>query len=474
MDNFGYVYKIYGNKAVILTSSKGFIKIKKSTELKLGYKVYFEEKDIIKPNKRIYYFTSVAATFFIVFMSIRFLMGIGSVYGYVDVDINPSIDFAVNKEYVVVKAAPLNSDAQKILKSYNFKGKHLDDAITVLLTKSEEYGYIKTSDNNVIVSMSLDRNSKKNDSSADENKLKVFVNDIKALNKGNITKQVLLVNYDERIEAKKYNLSMGKYFMYLKAKEKNSNITIDEVKRLNNTQLLEAAGVILDSSYIKNNKQADSSNIQNKEEPTPSISNQISEPENNSKTTPTVTKAPTIIPTPIVIPSVSITPTAIPTVPVTPASVVQYDFENDNVSNYTISTVENSKVANSRATLKITSNRKYSGTYSMEENIIFDGDIIFNVNNIKPGITAGKTITFYVFIPGINIKQMSPFIEDSDGNYYYNWVECSKLDLSKWNGYTLTVPSNVKTPIKALGLKAQTDGVYSAHIYIDDISWPVN
>lgn len=266
---------------------------------------------------------------------------------------------------------------------------------------------------------------------------------------------------------------MGKYFVYLKAKERNNNITIDEVKRLNNTQLLEAAGMILDSSNIKNNKQADSSNIQNKEEPTPSISNPISEPENNSKITPTVTKAPTIItaiPTPIVIPSVSI----LPTIPVTPSSTIQYDFENDNVSNYTISTVENSKVANSRASLKITSNRKYSGTYSMEENLIFDGDIIFNINNIKPGITAGKTITFYVFIPGINIKQMSPFIEDSDGNYYYNWVKCSKLDLSKWNGYTLTVPSNVKTPIKALGLKAQTDGVYSAHIYIDDISWPVN
>lgn len=210
MDNFGYVYKIYGNKAVILTPSKGFIKIKKSTELKLGYKVYFEEKDIIKPNKRIYYFTSVAATFFIVFMSIRFLMGIGSVYGYVDVDINPSIDFAVNKEYVVVKAAPLNSDAQKILKSYNFKGKHLDDAITVLLTKSEEYGYIKNSDNNdIIVSMSLNRSYNKNGSSADENKLKIFINDIKALNKKNIIKQVLLVNYDERVEAKNIIFQWG-------------------------------------------------------------------------------------------------------------------------------------------------------------------------------------------------------------------------------------------------------------------------
>ena len=51
----------------------------------------------------------------------------------VSFDINPSMEFKVNKELIITSIKPYNQDAKKIISTLNLKDKRIDDAIDILL-----------------------------------------------------------------------------------------------------------------------------------------------------------------------------------------------------------------------------------------------------------------------------------------------------------------------------------------------------
>ncbi len=51
----------------------------------------------------------------------------------VSFDINPSMEFKVNKELIITSIKPYNQDAKKIISTLNLKDKRIDDAIGILL-----------------------------------------------------------------------------------------------------------------------------------------------------------------------------------------------------------------------------------------------------------------------------------------------------------------------------------------------------
>ncbi len=71
---------------------------------------------------------------------------------YVSVDINPSIEFIVDEDDLVVSFELLNEDAEIIAADIDFVGMNVEDALALFLERATEAGYIDvTSDDNAVL-----------------------------------------------------------------------------------------------------------------------------------------------------------------------------------------------------------------------------------------------------------------------------------------------------------------------------------
>ncbi|AEV69392.1 anti-sigma-I factor RsgI family protein [Acetivibrio clariflavus] len=246
MMKLGIVYEIHKNKAVVLTPDCEFLVIKRRRDMYLGQQVKFNIKDVrknVRPmNRYASIAASIAAVFLLTFLHFKVLF-YGEIYGYIDVDINPSIEFVVDRDFEVLKAKALNNDAKKIAKELDAKGKDAYSVINDFLDKCEKYGYIVPKKNNVVlVSASVDGSVTK-DSEENEELDKFLLNIDKKLsieNKENITSMVIKVSPEDRKEALKYNISMGKYYLMEKAKEKGMNLSAGDLNEEKVSELLAA------------------------------------------------------------------------------------------------------------------------------------------------------------------------------------------------------------------------------------------
>jgi len=96
----------------------------------------------------------------VVFMSVFALLGLSACANtsaqeteyYVSVDINPSIEFIVDEEDIVVSFELLNEDAEIIAADVDFVGMNVEDALALFLERATEAGYIEvTSDENAVL-----------------------------------------------------------------------------------------------------------------------------------------------------------------------------------------------------------------------------------------------------------------------------------------------------------------------------------
>lgn len=246
-DNLGVVYDIVNDKAIILTHNSKFIMLNRREDMFLGQQIYFEENEICRPGKNIYRYVSacagIAAVFILLFLFKYMVPGNNTVFGYVTVDINPSVELCINENYRVLEAVALNEDAEKVIKSIDVQNNTVENAVIDIIRESRKYGYInKEEKNEVLISAALnDVKKAENNNDSDVLNLDNLLNEIKKeieVQDNNISGKVFRVTSDEREVARKYNISMGKYHLFLKAKELGINISIDKLKDMKVSALL--------------------------------------------------------------------------------------------------------------------------------------------------------------------------------------------------------------------------------------------
>jgi len=128
------------------------------------------------------------------------------------------------------------------LDGLELKEKDLKSALVMVLEKAESLGYISDDKNYVLVSMALnDKNKKTRDKREEKiDELKETIEQgIEALDNDTIVHRTVTVDLEERNKALENELSMGRYYLYLEAKEKGMDITIDEVKSSKISDLIE-------------------------------------------------------------------------------------------------------------------------------------------------------------------------------------------------------------------------------------------
>ncbi|MFZ5986983.1 MAG: anti-sigma-I factor RsgI family protein [Bacillota bacterium] len=241
MKKSGVILELNNEEALVVTSESRFITIKRNSDMFVGQEISFNPYEEFISRYKIPGLISaaagIAALLVIALISYVFLPSQSNVYAYIDVDINPSVEFCIDEAYTVLDTRHLNKDAKVLLSNLRLNGMHINKALSVLVKKSKEYGFIKSkSDKLVYVSASLNNQSTKfkHDPNDQGNKIGALLEDIKKnINSTldeSIEVEVIKVSPENRKLAQKNNISMGKYSILSEALKDGIDISVEEVK----------------------------------------------------------------------------------------------------------------------------------------------------------------------------------------------------------------------------------------------------
>lgn len=111
--------------SIILTPTGNFKKVYGAFREEVGQEIS------IKPGITVPRAISAVAALMIIILSLALpvMMGRNQAYAYVTLDINPSVEFAINEDYLVLKAHPYNQEADRILSGMAYKGQAIKSVL---------------------------------------------------------------------------------------------------------------------------------------------------------------------------------------------------------------------------------------------------------------------------------------------------------------------------------------------------------
>lgn len=117
MERKGIVFKLKKNSTIVMTGEFEFTEIVRRPEHVVGEEAYFNRADVLPPKRL--RFLAAAASFIVLALLVtalwRPLFTVPAVYAYVGVDVNPSVEFAVDDKGRVLEAQGMDDTACSLL-----------------------------------------------------------------------------------------------------------------------------------------------------------------------------------------------------------------------------------------------------------------------------------------------------------------------------------------------------------------------
>lgn len=164
----------------------------------------------------------------------------GQVYETITVDINPSIEFEVNRYGRVININYNNNEAYDILKEVNLRNTRIEKALEISYDRLYDEGYLNSEENIIIVS-----GYTKNAGLSDE-KLAKLVNVIKHKSEEKNVNTIVEPNKvtdEDKEEAKDNDVSLGKLKLIKMILEETDIYSFDELKEM---EMKDLKDIILD------------------------------------------------------------------------------------------------------------------------------------------------------------------------------------------------------------------------------------
>lgn len=252
----GSVLKLNEKTAVVMTDTCDFVNIPRQPDMFIGQQIKYRKRNLTGNKKALTkYLTLIASVFVIALCSILYFQFFNpdKVFAYVDVDINPSLEMAIDENSKVLAIKPLNKDAKTLLKELKINNLPLKEALSQVISASVKLGFINDSKNNaVLISASV---SKVNDIQLNTPDKKVsdeilnnLLSDIGntdfSASADSIKPEIIIVTPESRKAAVENKISMGRYELYSKLKEKNKDITVEKAKSERLADMLDKASKI--------------------------------------------------------------------------------------------------------------------------------------------------------------------------------------------------------------------------------------
>lgn len=244
----GLVLEIDGQDAIILSDCGEF------TRVPIGRRNLEVGMEIILPSKRKKWSAYgrrvsgwlAGAAAAVVFFAISPLMSLvqpasGQVVAYVNMDITPNIEMAIDGNQRVVAAEPYNNDGRRVLSEVDVVGKKMDAAAALITEQAIKDGYLnKQAKNSVMIALTPAQGQKV--AGAWETHLQDSVKEVLANEHQVAVVDTMVGSQELRLSAMKQGLSVGKFMVLLAANEKNLPITVAEVKKKPIGELILAKG----------------------------------------------------------------------------------------------------------------------------------------------------------------------------------------------------------------------------------------
>ncbi len=165
---------------------------------------------------------------------------------YVTVDINPSLELAVDARGKVLAANPLNADAQGLLRGVNLVGMTVADAVTRITELALEQGYLQSQRTNAVLISTVPMVSRLPaglDQTLQEKTLEAAAQ--KALRTKRLQASVvaIIASPEIRRKAQDLGLSTGKLAVLVEANREGYKIGLAEIKSHRIAEVLERAGL---------------------------------------------------------------------------------------------------------------------------------------------------------------------------------------------------------------------------------------
>jgi len=242
MKEKGIIVKIKGASCIVLTKDGTYKKVPLAGQknIRVGSQIEFTPQNwfsVVKP-------ALMVASLLIVILGASLFQSLmlPEAFAYVSLDINPSMELAVTKDFKVLSVIPINKDAEKLLSELDLKGTDIYSSVNTILAKAAQEGYLKPDQKNYVIS-TITVNSKVYAGSEAQSTVLYnnFAEDIQArvtTENVDIDLVVLSSNRLLRAEAQKQGLSPGKMVLFKSAVESGTKVSVEEIKNNSVTKLV--------------------------------------------------------------------------------------------------------------------------------------------------------------------------------------------------------------------------------------------
>lgn len=251
----GYIIEITKKYAIVMTNKCQFLVVKRPPGMMPGKHILFKY-DFANSQKLMKYLAAACIAILLISASFFDLpLSENKIYAYVSVDVNPSVEFAVDRELKVVSSVPLDEAAVTLLKKVKVLGLPIKTAVSEMVKDYE------LSENPVVISVSIPDHQLRKLNITEDQALESILNTLKGVAEDPI---LMKVSSKDRETAAKNKISMGRFALYNMIKENNGHITLKEARTDSMSELcLEAkldTGVALakekdNSQEVKNQKE---------------------------------------------------------------------------------------------------------------------------------------------------------------------------------------------------------------------------
>jgi hypothetical protein len=248
----GLVVKISDGYCIILTGKGTYEKIPVPPQgARVGAEVSYSYQAVSSP---IFKPMMLVASFLLLFVCYALFnqSSLPVAVAYVSLDINPSLELSVDKNLDVIDVKCFNVDAASLIQQERLQGKNLYDALGVVVAQAIAKNYIKTGQENLIVSTVTPSGaspSSAGPSRIDQQSVQQFLE--KSINQGGLTGEARTYSAtgEFRSEAESNGLSPGKYLIYEQLIETGDQVNIDEVRKDNIRNLVDTYKLSLLPNY---------------------------------------------------------------------------------------------------------------------------------------------------------------------------------------------------------------------------------
>ncbi len=233
----GLIISFNKNRAIVITNDCKYLKIRRENSMYIGETITFDtEKAIIGTNAPVKYISLAASIFllisFVVFFSpIRNFFISANEYAYIDVDINPSIEFVTDKSGKVLKVISLNEDADSFAKDLKLKGKYIGESFKAYFSKIEDSGLIKEN-NLALISASLKKEVKNDSSNTLDHLISVLKSTAYSVDNKKLKIVTIKARPEDVREARSRKISIGKSILLDNIKSKGKDMSAEEISSM--------------------------------------------------------------------------------------------------------------------------------------------------------------------------------------------------------------------------------------------------